>query len=64
MVFNETYELIGAGAVLPEILGGVKKILTWRFVSLDGARHFIYMLEQVEVVWQMLHSVLILILLK
>ena len=40
MVFNETYELIGAGAVLPEILGGVKKILTWRFVSLDGARHF------------------------
>ena len=40
VVFNETYELIGAGAVLPEILGGVKKILTWRFVSLDGARHF------------------------
>jgi microtubule-associated protein-like 1/2 len=42
VVFNENYELIGAGAVLPEALGGIKKILVWKFVSLNEAesRHY------------------------
>ena len=40
VIFNESYELIGAGAVLPEAVGGVKKILVWRYIAQDDARHF------------------------